>query len=132
MDSIIWAFKHSMRDIGDMGLSICLELLTNISRSDPSVYNGFYQTYLLSLLQDVFFVLTDTDHKSGFKIQCMTLAHIFYVVNSGLASAPLFDPAAVGSNPNMNNVTYLRDYVSNLLHNAFPHLQRYEYDIWLQ
>ncbi|CAJ0749314.1 18772_t:CDS:10 [Entrophospora sp. SA101] len=65
MDSIVWAFKHTMRDIADTGLHICLELLNNISNQESAVANAFYQQYYLNLLQDVFFVLTDTDHKSG-------------------------------------------------------------------
>lgn len=65
MDSIIWAIKHTMRDIADTGLNICLELINNIANSDPQVSNGFYQQYLLSIIQDIFFVLTDSDHKSG-------------------------------------------------------------------
>ncbi|CAG8519012.1 10877_t:CDS:10 [Acaulospora colombiana] len=65
MDSIVWAFKHTMRDIAETGLNICLELLNNISLQDTTTANLFYQQYFLNLLQDVFFVLTDTDHKSG-------------------------------------------------------------------
>jgi len=65
IDSIVWAFKHTMREIADVGLNICLELIDNIARSDANVENFFYQQYLLNLVQDVFFVLTDTDHKSG-------------------------------------------------------------------
>jgi exportin-1 len=65
IDSIIWAFKHTMRDIADTGLQICLELLNNVAEIDQNTANAFYQQYFLNLLQDVFFVLTDTDHKSG-------------------------------------------------------------------
>lgn len=54
-----------MRDIADTGLLICGELVANVSRTDPSIAGGFYQNYYLSILQDIFFVLTDRDHKSG-------------------------------------------------------------------
>jgi exportin-1 len=65
LDSIVWAFKHTMRDIGDTGLSICLEMLNNVSRTEANVANTFYQNWFIGLLQDVFFVLTDCEHKSG-------------------------------------------------------------------
>jgi exportin-1 len=65
IDSIVWGFKHTMRDIADTGLLICGELVDNVSRTDPSISGGFYQNYYLSILQDIFFVLTDRDHKSG-------------------------------------------------------------------
>lgn len=37
VDSIIWSFKHNIRDISDMGLQICLDILVNFSNSDPEV-----------------------------------------------------------------------------------------------
>jgi hypothetical protein len=33
--------------------------------------------YYLALLQDMFFVLTDADHKSGFKSTALVLARLF-------------------------------------------------------
>ncbi|KAI9592800.1 CRM1 C terminal-domain-containing protein [Syncephalis fuscata] len=123
LDSIVWAFKHTMRDIGDTGLSICLEMLNNVSRSDAAVANVFYQNWFIGLLQDVFFVLTDCEHKSGFKMQCRVLARMFELVESNSISVPLYNPSQV-SDPNMTNQQYLQEYVSNLLQNAFPHLQQ--------
>lgn len=61
----MWAFKHTMRDIADMGLSICLDVINNFANSDPITANQFYQAYFLNLLNDIFFVLTDNNHKSG-------------------------------------------------------------------
>ena len=95
MDSIIWAIKHTMRDIADIGLNrqscftlelneydltlflylVCLEVVNNFaSAADPSVTNAFFQQYFLSIIQDIFFVLTDADHKSGFKLQSVYAA----------------------------------------------------------
>ncbi|TKY89290.1 hypothetical protein EX895_001821 [Sporisorium graminicola] len=122
MDSIIWAIKHTMRDIADTGLNICLELLNNISGSPLEVANGFYQQYLLNIIQDIFFVLTDSDHKSGFKTQCVLLARIFELIETDRVTAPLWD-AATQQDPNMNNRLFIRQYTSNLLRNAFPHMQ---------
>ncbi|SPO24376.1 probable CRM1 - nuclear export factor, exportin [Ustilago trichophora] len=122
MDSIIWAIKHTMRDIADTGLNICLELLNNISGSPLEVANGFYQQYLLNVIQDIFFVLTDSDHKSGFKTQCVLLARIFELIETDRVTAPLWDPATQ-QDPNMNNRLFIRQYTSNLLRTAFPHMQ---------
>eukprot|EP00842_Homolaphlyctis_polyrhiza_P001757 jgi/Hompol1/2582/HPOL_001426-RA len=121
LDSIVWAFKHTMRDIGDTGLTIVLELLTNFSKTDPHIANAFFQTYFMSILQDIFFVLTSTSHKSGFKLHHLILMNMFQLVNSPTISAPLFDPSTMA--PGMNNVEYVRVYVSDLLLHAFPHLQ---------
>lgn len=63
IDSIVWAFKHTMRNIADTGLLILRDLWINIQNSEAAV--SFYRTFLLSLLKDIFAVLTDTLHKSG-------------------------------------------------------------------
>lgn len=68
IDSIVWAFKHTERQISETGLSILLELLKHISQAGLEISSSFYQTYYLSLLQDIFYVLTDTFHKSGMKL----------------------------------------------------------------
>jgi exportin-1 len=74
VDSIVWGFKHTMREIADLGLQICLELLGNFSKTDVDTASEFYRRYYLSILQDVFFVLTDTDHKSG--MYCFPAANV--------------------------------------------------------
>ncbi|KAI9273988.1 nuclear export factor CRM1 [Helicostylum pulchrum] len=122
IDSIVWGFKHTMRDIADISLNICEEVINNISRTDPNIAGAFYQSYYLSILQDIFFVLTDRDHKSGFKGQTEVLARLFNLVTSNQIQVPLFEPSQV-SDPNITNAKFLEEYVSALLQNAFPHLQ---------
>ncbi|KAG6897296.1 Exportin-1 [Termitomyces sp. T32_za158] len=118
MDSIIWAIKHTMRDIADTGLNLCLEVVNNFSSATEPVSNAFFQQYFLSIVQDTFFVLTDTDHKSGFKLQSVLLARMFQLVETNAIRTPLFDPSQTTS-----NAAYLREYTANLLKNAFPHVQ---------
>ena len=103
---------------------MCLEVINNFSTADPQVSNQFFQQYFLSVMQDVFFVLTDTDHKSGFKLQSMVLARLFQLIQTGAIGVPLFDPSAV-PDPNMSNSIFLQEYTATLLKNAFPHLQPY-------
>ncbi|WVR09450.1 hypothetical protein IAU60_006517 [Kwoniella sp. DSM 27419] len=122
MDSVVWAFKHTMRDIADTGLNIAFEIANNFAASSPDISNQFYQQYLLNMLGDVFFVLTDADHKSGLKMQGILLARLISLVETGQVQAPLFDPAQV-SDPSMTNAMFLRVHVSELLANAFQHVQ---------
>ncbi|KAF9962945.1 Karyopherin transporter [Mortierella alpina] len=120
IDSVVWAFKHTMRDIADMGLTICLEIISNFAAGDPIIANQFYQIYFLSLLNDIFYVLTDNNHKSGFKLQSQVLARMFFLVETGAVQAPLSPKQVVEGK---SNAVYLREYVVNLLQTAFPHLQ---------
>ncbi|THG98585.1 hypothetical protein EW026_g3626 [Hermanssonia centrifuga] len=122
MDSIIWAIKHTMRDIAETGLNLCMEVVNNFAGAEPQVSNAFFQQYFLSIMQDIFYVLTDTDHKSGFKLQSMLLARMFQLVETNQITVPLFDPSTV-PDANVTNSVFLREYTANLLKAAFPHVQ---------
>lgn len=117
IDAGVWAIKHTMRDIADTGLQIMLELITNISEQDASVANAFYQQYLLSIIQDTFYVLCEPDHKAGFKTQCAVLAKIYELIETGRVQV------ALGPDGNPDNRAFIRQYTSNLLRNAFPQMQ---------
>jgi len=121
IDSIVWAFKHTERHVSETGLNILLELLYNVNLAGPEVSSAFYKTYFLPLLQDVFYVLTDTFHKSGFRLQATILLEMFSAVESGCIQVPLWDLNTI-TDPTMNNQRFLRDYVMNLLGSAFGNL----------
>lgn len=97
---------------------MALEVVNNFSSATEPVSNAFFQQYFLSIVQDTFFVLTDTDHKSGFKLQSVLLARMFQLVETNAIGTPLFEPSQTTS-----NAAYLREYTANLLKNAFPHVQ---------
>lgn len=119
IDSIVWAFKHTERNISETGLEILLELLQNIS-ANPSISQSFYVTFMLPLIQDIFGVLTDRLHKSGFKLQASILQHLCHVTQSGRITAPLH---AMNSN-GIDNATFLREHVGGLLVTAFPNVTK--------
>lgn len=83
---------------------------------------AFYQQYLLSLIQDVFAVLTDRLHKSGFKMHATLLRLMFHLVQMNQVTVPLFDPSS--QLPGTTNPAFLRDHISNLLVSSFPNLTR--------
>lgn len=64
-ESILWAFKHTHRDVSEIGLEICYTFLKNLEQCDSNIANAFYQNYLIMLLENIMLVLTDSDHKSG-------------------------------------------------------------------
>ncbi|KAG2755923.1 hypothetical protein P692DRAFT_20853169 [Suillus brevipes Sb2] len=130
MDSIIWAIKHTMRDIADTGLNLCLEVVNNFAGAETAVSNAFFQQYFLSIVQDIFFVLTDTDHKSGFKLQSLLLARMFQLVETNQIQAPLFDPAQM-ADPTVSNSVFLKEYCANLLKTAFPHVQNSQVQVFV-
>lgn len=121
VDSVVWAMKHTERNISETGLEILHELLLNVGRT-PNVAQGFYQQFLLPLIQDVFAVMSDRLHKSGFKMHATLLRHMFHLVQMNQVTVPLFDPntAPMGQ----SNPAFLREHISNLLITSFPNLTR--------
>ena len=84
------------------------------------VAQQFFQTFFMSILQDIFVVLTDTLHKSGFALHAALLAKLFYFVESGKVTSPLWP--ADQSYP--NNKMFLGQYMINLIASAFPNLSQ--------
>lgn len=127
VDSCVWAFKHTHREIADAGLKICFELLRNVSAQEslnPAWTDAFHAAFLQSLFTDIFYVLTDGEHKSGFRYHAAILAYLFEML--GHVRVPLNKESA-SSNP-----AYLREFLGNLLHTAFPHLQRPQLETFLK
>merc|ERR1740129_168385 len=119
LDSIIWAFKHTMRNVADTGLNILLQLLHNVS-NHPEAAQSFYQTYYTDILQHMFSVVTDTSHTAGLTMHATILAYVFALVESGKVTVAL-SPSTPTAGP-AGNVTYVPEFVANLLRTAFPHL----------
>ncbi|PPD77246.1 hypothetical protein GOBAR_DD25812 [Gossypium barbadense] len=109
MDSIIWAFRHTERNIAETGLNLLLEMLRNFQASE--FCNQFYRTYFLTIEQEIFAVLTDTFHKPGFKLH----------VENGLLTEPLWDAATVPFQY-PNNEMFVREYTIKLLTTSFPNM----------
>jgi exportin-1 len=128
IDSCMWASKHDNREVEYAGLNMCLELITNIAESDVNTSNAFFEQFYIPILQDVFFVLTDTDHKAGFKSQSMLLSRMFYFVQPADGTAPKIQGPiyAKGQAPaGTPNKEFLGEFVATLLQSAFPNLQPY-------
>ncbi|EAA26681.2 hypothetical protein GE21DRAFT_3190 [Neurospora crassa] len=126
IDSCMWASKHDNRDVETAGLNMCLELVNNIAeKTDVQTSNAFFNQFFVSILQDVFFVLTDQDHKAGFKTQSMLLMRMFYFVHPADGSpsriqGPIYQPDQ--AQPGTSNKEFLTMFVGNLLQTAFANL----------
>ena len=139
IDSCMWASKHDNREVENTGLSMCIELMDNMAEhTDPQTSSMFFQQFYITILQDAFFVLTDSDHKagesshascyfimltsgSGFKLQTLLLSRMFYFVETGKISEPVYTPEQ--SPAGTSNRQFLLDFIGNLLQSAFPNLQ---------
>jgi exportin-1 len=118
IDSCMWASKHDNRDVEYQGLMMCNEL---ISQMAEMAFNEFFQNYFTTILQDVLFVLTDSDHKAGFKYQAILLSKMFYLVEQNKIQGPVYTPdlAPAGT----ANKEFVTQFVGTLLTKAFSNLQ---------
>ncbi|KAJ9501767.1 Karyopherin transporter [Exophiala xenobiotica] len=121
IDSCMWASKHDNREVENTGLSMCLELINNMAETDAQTSGVFFQQFFIPILQDVFFVLTDSDHKAGFKSQCMLLARMFQLVEANKISQPLYQSGQ--ATPGTSNKQFVTEFTANLLRTAFSNLQ---------
>lgn len=116
LDSIIWAMKHTMRNVADLGYQTLLTLLENISINDDAMQN-FYQNHCLNILQHLFSVVTDPSLTAGLKQQTTVLAFIFCIIQT--------DKIRVTLSPTQGNIPnhiFVEQYVKDLLKSVYPHL----------
>jgi len=130
LDTIIWAFKHTMRNVADTGLDILHSMLLNI-QAHPTQAQTFYQTYYIMILRYIFLVVTDTSHTAGLTKHATILAHMFSIAENNGITVPLFDQAQV-QNPAMTNELYIKEYIALLLKQTFPHLQHAQIKVFVQ
>jgi len=121
IDSVIWAFRHTERNIAETGLRLLYEMLNTFKNSESAT--AFYKAYYLQLLREVFAVLTDTFHKPGFVLQAHILHHLFSVVQSDVIKAPIWDDS-LGTSAYPNNVAFVQTRVSEMLATSFPNLRQ--------
>jgi exportin-1 len=127
LDSIIWAFKHTMRNVADTGLNILFQLLQNVN-GQPEAAQSFYQTYYTDILQHMFSVVTDTSHTAGLTMHATILTYMFTLIETSKITVALNPTAAAQATDATPaairdlNISYVQDYVANLLRTAFPHL----------
>ena len=79
MDSIVWAFKHTMRNVAEIGLNVILTLLQKFSL-DP-VGSQFFQTYFIDLMKHIFSVVTDSSHTASMSVLSANLGPLACMTN---------------------------------------------------
>lgn len=82
------------------------------------VYVGFFKQYFFTLLQDILSVLTDTFHKSGFKLQQQILSQLVSIVERGLVNEVA---------PKQQVMEFLYDLIGK----SFPMLHRSQVEIFV-
>lgn len=126
LDSVIWGFKHTMRNVADTGLSILYQMLQNVALNDIAA-QSFYQTYYTDILQHIFSVVTDSSHSAGLMMHATILAYMFSLVEMNKITESL------GPNVEpLQNMIYVQEFLANLFKAAFPHLNDAQIKIFIE
>ncbi|SMN22355.1 similar to Saccharomyces cerevisiae YGR218W CRM1 Major karyopherin, involved in export of proteins, RNAs, and ribosomal subunits from the nucleus [Maudiozyma saulgeensis] len=121
IDAICWAFKHNNRDIEVNGLSIAVQLIYNIENMGNTPFaNAFYENFYFTFISETFYVLTDSDHKSGFSKQSLLLMKLISLVYDNKISIPIYKEGEAPQGT--SNQVYLNQFLANMLSSVFPHL----------
>jgi len=122
VNAILWAFKHNNRDVESSGLSLAIELLKNVEKLGTTPFTtAFYQNFYFPILADTFYVITDSDHKAGFKSQSQLLSKLIELVEGNIIKEPLYSEGQAPAGT--SNAVFLHEYLANMLVSAFPQLQ---------
>ena len=114
IDCVVWAIKHELPTIYEIGLSTLVCILQCLSNK-PDFSEHFYQHYYVSILSDTFFVLTDGLHSNGFSLQCQILFILFQELSR--LNCQLI-PSAQG----MDNKTAVFEFIVTTLSQNFGNL----------
>ncbi|SCV02210.1 LANO_0F15984g1_1 [Lachancea nothofagi CBS 11611] len=123
VDAICWAFKHNNRDVEVNGLQLALDLIRNIEGLGATPFsNAFYENFYFTFISETFYVLTDSDHKSGFSKQSLLLMRLISLVQENKIAVPLYQSGDIPEGT--TNQLYLANYMAGMLNSAFPHLSQ--------
>lgn len=120
IDCIVWGIKHVERNISEESLETLNTLLENVKSSQ--IGPSFWQSYYMTLLSEVLYVLTDRCHKNSFHQQVVVLKNLFTIAITNRIINPLFDPSQFP--PGITNVQYITLFLTDLLGNAFSHVSK--------
>ena len=121
IDTITWAIRHDQPSMYETGLETLLILIQKIYQfkfvNGMNIADLFLRAYYMNILNDVFFVLTDSFHKAGFKLQVEIIQLLIQVIETGFVSENLFTNEAT-------NKMYIMTELSGNLSRAFSNLNK--------
>ena len=114
INCVIWAIKHDLSTIYEIGLSTLVCIL-NCLADNPTFSEQFYKHYYINILADTLFVLTDGLHSNGFNLQC----EIIQILLTELSRLSI---QVIPGSQGMDNKSAVFEYMVNTLANKFSNL----------
>mmetsp|Transcript_16544 Transcript_16544/g.16480 ORF Transcript_16544/g.16480 Transcript_16544/m.16480 type:complete len:894 (-) Transcript_16544:18-2699(-) len=118
IDTILWASKHQSTQHAELGLITLKQILQSLESSGV-VANYFYQHFYVYVLTEIFAIMTDGLHIANFKHHSQILRYLFYIVDSGLITAPLTEGIAADANK-----AFVISHLTQILATNFTNMNR--------
>lgn len=132
LDSVIWAIKHTMRQVSETGLNILHTMLVNMSSANSEQRQVFFKTFFMDIMQHMFAVITDRSQTGNLTLQSALLSYMFKIVENDVITVPLGDiPEGAIFPGSKANVQYVHESLSQLLKRVFPHLQEAQIRVFI-
>ncbi|VDK34509.1 unnamed protein product, partial [Anisakis simplex] len=106
VDAVVWAFKHSMRNVAEIGLDILKDMLSQFAiYPDRSKAQAFYKTFYMDIVVHVLSVVTDRNQImiAGFSYYADILCALFSTAEFAIAEQ---------LNPPQSNIDYIYQQIS--------------------
>lgn len=119
IQAIVWAIKHSMRNVAEIGSEILREMLTKIATlTDKIQQQTFYKKYFMIILEHVLGVLTDSN-----QVQFIGLTNLSENVCLLFQAAESIIEVPLNSeNPTQSNMDFVYAAIATLFSTHFKNL----------
>ncbi|KAF7637274.1 Importin N-terminal domain-containing protein [Meloidogyne graminicola] len=119
IQAIVWAIKHTMRNVAENGIEILRDLLGKVaSMTDRAQARIFYQKHFMTIMEHVLGVLTDNN-----QVQFVGLTNLAETVCILFQAAEnTIDVPLNPSNPLQANTEYVYETITSLFVNHFKNL----------
>jgi exportin-1 len=127
--SDLYALRHAERSVAHIGIRLLWEILQRFSTEGDSC-TLFYRLFFEVIINDVLFVLTDSLHKSEFKVHVKILYHLTQVVlDFEKANEQLWQGSNDFSTSSLNipySLNNAKKYISSFISCNFPMVKTHQ------
>jgi exportin-1 len=122
LDVLLWGIKHHDPFISERACLALRDFLGAVAGAAPAHASAFFSAFVVGVLQDLLFVLTDRMHKPQFVLHVEIIRGLFDILGRGTITTPLWDPRSDPQPEGTSNPQYIVRRIGTMLSRAFPNL----------
>uniref|UniRef100_A0A5K3FX27 CRM1_C domain-containing protein n=1 Tax=Mesocestoides corti TaxID=53468 RepID=A0A5K3FX27_MESCO len=122
LESLIWAIRHTTRQVSETGLGILHTTLENMAKTTSDNQQLFFHNFYVDIRQHVFGVVTNRCQTGKFTMEASLLACMLRMVEEGVITVALGGDNPYVSVPAEVNVQCIHQRLLQLLKKTIPHL----------